>query len=195
MYLLLNPVCNNNTEDVEGKLDGDKLSTGFVLGRLSGPDRNNSVKHSCTPTIDETSADHPSVILSRSLQSSSDDSPAGAKTDGLDTTISITKPTTDETADESTEIVDGDNATLEKSIVDDWGTSFGIWVTKFHGLLVVINGSVDTTHHTLIISEEENGETGNTIDGNEKATLLKFVDHVGPRNDIHGGDFPEYLAM
>ena len=157
MYLLFNPVCNDDTENVQGKFDCDELSTRFVFGRLSSPDRNNSVKHSCTPTIDETSADHPSVILSRSLQSSSDDSPASAKTDGLDTAISITKPTTDETAHESTEIVDGDNATLEESIVDDWGTSLGIWVTKFHGFLVVINCSVDTTHHTLIISEEENG--------------------------------------
>ena len=156
MYLLFNPICNDNTKDVEGKLDCDELSTGFMFSRLSSPDRNDSVKHSCTPTIDETGTDHPDVILSRSLQGSSDDSPASSETDGLNTTISITKPTTNETTHESTEIVDGDNATLEKGIVDDWGTGFGIWVTKFHGLLVVVNCTVDTTHHALIISEEEN---------------------------------------
>ena len=64
---LFNPIGNNDTEDVERKLNGDELSTGGVLGSLSGPDWNNGVKHSRAPSIDETSADHPSVILGRCL--------------------------------------------------------------------------------------------------------------------------------
>lgn len=162
-----------------------------MLGSLGGPDWNNSVKNSCTPSVDETSADHPSVVLSRSLESSSDDGPTSSETNSLDTAIAVTEPATDETAHKSTEIVDGDDATLEKGVVDHWSACFGIWVTEFHSLLIVVQRAIDTTHHALIISEEEDGETSDTIDGSQKATLLKLMDHVGPRNDIHVGDYPE----
>ena len=166
-----------------------------MLGSFGGPDWINSVEHSCAPSIDETGANHPSVILSRSLKSSTDDSPTSSKSDCLDTTITVTECTTDETADESTEIVDGNDATLEKGVIDDWGTCFGIRMTEFHGGVVVINCTVDTTHHTLIISEEEDGETSNAIDGDEEFTFLKPVDHVRPGNDVHGGDYPECLVV
>ena len=135
------------------------------------------------------------MVLSRSLKSGTDDSPSSSETDCLDTAIFVTKPTADETAHESTEIVDGDNATLEKSIVDNWGARFRVRMTELHGFLVVIQSTVDTTHHTLVVTEEEDGETGNAIDGNEKATLLEFVNHIGPGNDIHGGDYPECLMF
>ena len=159
-----------------------------MLGSLGGPDRNDSVEHSCTPSIDETSADHPNVILSRSLESSSNDGPTGSETDGLDPAITVTEPTTDETAHESTEVVDGDDAALEEGVIDDRGTSHGIWMTKFHGSVIIVEGTIDTTHHALIVTEEEDGETSNTIDGYEKAALLKLMDHIGSGNDVHGGD-------
>ena len=60
-------------------------------------------------------------------------------------------------------------------------------MTEFHRSLVVVDSSVDTTHHTLIITEEENGETGNAIDGNEKSTLLEPMADVVARDSIHGG--------
>ena len=157
LYSLFDPVGNDDTKDVEREFNGDELSSGFVFSSLGGPNRNNSVEHSCTPSVDEPSTDHPSMVLSRSLESSADDSPTSSQTDGLDTSITITKPTTDETADESTEIIDRDDAALKESVVDDRGTCFGIGMTKFHGLLVVVNGAVDTTHHTLIISEKKDG--------------------------------------
>ena len=68
-------------------------------------------------------------------------------------------------------------------------------MSELHGCLVVVQSTIDTTHHSLIITEEEDGETSNTIDGDEKTTLLKFVDHIGPGNDIHGGDYPECLVL
>ena len=135
------------------------------------------------------------MALSRSLKCGSDDGPASSETDCLDTSITVTKPTTDETADESTEVVNGDDATLTKSVVDDWGARYRVRMTKLHRLLIVIDRTVDTTHHTLVITKEEDGETCNTVDGNEKATLLKFVDHIGPGNDVHGGDYPECLLV
>ena len=64
-------------------------------------------------------------------------------------------------------------------------------MTEFHGGVVVVDSTVDTTHHTLIVSEEEDGKTSNTIDGDKKATLLQLVDDIGPRNDIHGSGYPE----
>lgn len=66
-------------------------------------------------------------------------------------------------------------------------------MTELHGVVVVVDCTIDTTHHTLIITEEEDGETSNTIDGDEKLTLLEFVDHIGPGDDIHGSDYPECL--
>ena len=187
-YLLFDPIGDYDTKDVEREFDGDELSTGCVLSSLGGPDGNNSVKYSCTPSVDETSADHPSVVLSRSLKSSSDDGPASSETNGLDAAITVTEPATDKTTHESAEIVDGDNTTLEKGVVDDWGASFRIWVTEFHGVLIVIDCTVDTTHHTLIITKEEDGETSDTVDGDEKATFLISVDHIGPGDEVHGGD-------
>ena len=61
-------------------------------------------------------------------------------------------------------------------------------MAEFHGVMVVIGSTIDTTHHTLIITEEEDGQAGNTIDGNEKTTLLKLVHHIEPRDGIHGDD-------
>ena len=135
------------------------------------------------------------MVLSRSLECGSDDSPTSSETDCLDTAITVTKPTTNETANESTEVVDGDDATLEKSVVDDWGTRFRVGVTEFHSGLIVVQRTIDTTHHTLVITEEKDGKTSDAVDSDEKATLLEFVNHIGPGNDIHGGDCPECLVL
>lgn len=51
-------------------------------------------------------------------------------------------------------------------------------MAEFHGVAVVVGGTIDTTHHTLIITKEEDGQAGNTVDRNEKTTLLKLVHHV-----------------
>lgn len=59
-------------------------------------------------------------------------------------------------------------------------------MTEVHRLLIVISGVVDTAHHTLIITEEEDGETTDAVDGYEKATLLKLVHHIVPGYHIHG---------
>ena len=194
IYLLFDPVGNNDTEDVQREFDGDKLAPGLMLSRLRCPNWNDGVEHSCSPSVDKTGADHPNVVLSRSLKSSADDSPSSSQSDGLDPTITVTEPATYETAHEGTEIVNGNNATLEKGVVDDGSTSFRVRVTKLHGCLIVIHCTVDTTHHTLIVSEKEDGKTSDTIDGDEKASLLQLVDHIGPRDDIHDGDYPRCLV-
>ena len=64
IYLLLNPVSDDNTKDVKREFNRHELATGFVLSGLGSPDRNNSIEHPCTPSIDETGADHPNMVLS-----------------------------------------------------------------------------------------------------------------------------------
>lgn len=191
--ILFDPVSNDDTKDVQGKFNGDELSAGFVLGGFGGPNRNNGVEHSCSPSIDETGANHPSVVLSRSLKSCTKYGPSSSKSNGLDTAVTVTKPTTDETADQSTEVIDRNNATLEKSVVNDRGTSLGIRMTEFHSGVIVVDSSVHAPHHALVVSKKEDGKTSDAVDSDEKATLLKFVDHIGPGNDIHGGNYPECL--
>ena len=84
---------------------------------------------------------------------------------------------------------------MEEGVIDDGGTCFRVGMTEFHGGVVVVDGTIDTTHHTLIISEEEDGKTSNTIDGDKKATLLIPVDDIGPRNDIHCSGYPESFGV
>lgn len=62
-------------------------------------------------------------------------------------------------------------------------------MAEFHGLFVIIRCGVNTTHHTLVITEEEDGQAGNAIDGREKLLFLPSVDHVGFRDEIHGGNY------
>ena len=83
------------------------------------------------------------------------------------------------------------DASLEKGVSDDGSASNRIGVTKFHGCVVVVGGVVDTSHHSLIITEEEDTETGHAIDGDQQTSLLEPVDDIGFWNDVHsdgGGD-------
>ena len=67
-------------------------------------------------------------------------------------------------------------------------------MTEFHGILIVVLGVVNTTHHTLVITKEENGQGSHAIDSDEKATLLELVNDVGSRNHIHDGVGPMGLV-
>ena len=185
------PVGDNDTEDIQCEFNGDELTTRFVLGGFGGPDRHDGVENTSTPSIDETSADHPVVVLGRALKAGTENGPASTESDCLDTPIAVTERAPDETTHEGTEIVDGNllqvsknvcglcpsdemthDASLEESVGDDRCASDRIRVAKFHGFVVVIRGVVDTSHHTLIITEEEDTETGHAIDGDQQASLL-----------------------
>ena len=67
------------------------------------------------------------------------------------------------------------------------GTSVRLLDSELHGILIVVHGVVDSTHHTLIITEEENGQAGHAVDGDEKTALLQLVDHIVLGNDVHVG--------
>ena len=67
-------------------------------------------------------------------------------------------------------------------------------MTKLHGVLIVIFGVVNATHHTLIITKEKDGQGSHAIDSNEKAALLELVNDVGPWNHVHGDVGPMGLV-
>lgn len=107
-HLLFKPVGDHDTEDVQGEFNGDELPTGFVFSSLSSPDRHNRVKDTSTPAVDETSEDHPGGVHSRGLKTSTEDSPSSTKRNGLYAAVFVTEPTTNETADQGTDVVDRD---------------------------------------------------------------------------------------
>lgn len=52
--LQFEPVCDNDTEDVEGELDGDELSTTCVLSSLGCPNGNNGVENTGSDAVNQT---------------------------------------------------------------------------------------------------------------------------------------------
>lgn len=79
------------------------------------------------------------------------------------------------------------DSTLEKRVIND-RRAIRAWMTEFHRIMIVVDGVVDTAHHTLIITEEEDGQRSDTIDRNQKSALLQLVNHIVFRDAIHGDD-------
>ena len=58
-------------------------------------------------------------------------------------------------------------------------------MTKPHDCLIVVDSVVDAAHQPLIITKEEDGEGGDTIDPEEETPLLVLVHQIPFRDDIH----------
>ncbi len=58
----------------------------------------------------------------------------------------------------------------------------GILVSKVHSCIVVVLGIIDPAHHSLVIAEEEYGQTGDAIDSDEESALLQVVYDIVPRD-------------
>lgn len=86
------------------------------------------------------------------------------------------------------------NATLQEGIVDDGGAVWPL-VTESHGGLIVVDSIVDTAHKTLIIPEEEDGQRGNAVDGDQETAFLILVHHIPLRNGVHGSGCDASPAM
>lgn len=195
-YVQLQPVGQDNTKDVKCKLNGNELSARCMLGGLRGPDRNDSVQNTSADTVDEArynrqfciplakvflvlTADHPVMILGRALQTRTQDSPNRAHSNGLDSSHTISQPTTKQTAEQRPQIVDGHNSTLQQGIGDHRGqlAIFHFGVAKLHDVDIVLC-IVHTSHHSLVISEEKNGKRCDTVDCDQKPALLQLVDDI-----------------
>lgn len=122
---------------------------------------------------------HPGVVLGRALQGGAKNCPGSTKSNCLDSANLVSGPATHEGADQRAEIVDGDDAALEQAVCDDGGVlsidDFGI--PEAHGVDVVL-GVVHSAHHSLIITKEEDGEGGETVDGDEELALLERMGNV-----------------
>ena len=97
---VFDPIRDDDSEDVEGELNRDELTAGCVAGGFSGPDGGDGVKDAGSDAVQDTSAEHPLGILGRTLESGADDGPDGGDRDGLDTAISIAKPSAEEGTEE-----------------------------------------------------------------------------------------------
>ncbi len=118
------------------------------LRRVDGYDR---VEYPGPPTVDESRADHPSVILSTALKTRSEYTPSSTESDGPNSSNFLTDQSPGESTHECPEVVDTDDTALTKGVgdvrcrltVDDRG------ITEFHDLNV-IRSVVDTAHHPPI---------------------------------------------
>lgn len=79
---------------------------------------------------------------------------------------------------------------LEEGLVHNDETLAFIPVTKAHDVGVA-SVSIDTTHHTLIIAEEEDGESGDAVDKDQQRPLLVATSHIEFGHTIHGDSVPE----
>lgn len=136
-----------------------------MLSSLGSPDGDDGVKDTSPPAVDETSEDHPGVVHGRGLESSTEDSPGSTESDCLNTSILVAEPAADQAAYQSADVVDGDYASLEQRVVNDRSPCLRVWMAEVHGFVVVILGAIDATHHTLVITEEEDGKRSDAVDG------------------------------
>ena len=79
---ILDPVSDDDAENVKSEFDGDKLAAGCVAGGFGGPDRGYGVEDTGSNTVQDTSAKHPLSILGGALEGSTDDSPDGGYGNG-----------------------------------------------------------------------------------------------------------------
>ena len=71
-----------------------------MTGGFSSPDRGDGVQDASSDAIEGTGAEHPFSVLSGALEGSADDRPQGGHGNGIDTTISIAKPASEEGPEE-----------------------------------------------------------------------------------------------
>jgi len=149
----------------------------------------------------ERTAEHPIRVLGRALKSCTDNGPHRSKSNSLDTSISVTEPSSEERSEQGArKIIDRDllrlrlwcwfgdgqtdNASLKERLIDRDQALLSIIVAKAHCLSVVSVG-VDTSHHTLVISEEEDGQASDGVDCYQECSFLVPASCIPRRNTIH----------
>lgn len=129
-------------------------------------------------------ADHPIGILCRSLEAGSNNGPDRAKEDDLNSAYPLCNPSSPKTTNETTQIVNRilvgvsqsltgvfdctHDSTLEYSSISNHLSRAGLNMSEVHFPDGIVNGNVDASHHALIITEKENGQAAEGIDGNKQ---------------------------
>lgn len=86
------------------------------------------------------------------------------------------------------------NASLKERFVDDDGARRLIPMAEAHeaGIAAV---AVDTAHDTLVVAEEEDGQAGHEVDGDQERALLVLAGHVPTADAIHDGRFGSSVVL
>ena len=129
------------------------------------------------------------MILSGGLETRSEDSPSRTSCNGSYSAYLLTNPSSEQSSDQCSKIVHTNNATLQQRIGNNGGigmTVNSLSVSKPHPVDVLLS-IVYTTHHTLVIAKEEDGQACNAVDGNEKLALLELVGNI-PSSDLIPGE-------
>ena len=79
---ILDPVSDDDAENVEGEFDGDELAAGCVASGFGRPDWGDGVQDTGPDTVQDTSAKHPVGVLGGALKGGADDSPNGGYGNG-----------------------------------------------------------------------------------------------------------------
>lgn len=131
----LEPVGQNDTEDVQCEFNGNELSARGMLGGLGSPDRHDRIQNTSTDAIDKPcckplvrhsvlarfllpcllsllTTNHPIMILRRALQARTHNSPNRSDSNGLDSPHAITQPTAEQSAEQRPQIIHRDNSAL-----------------------------------------------------------------------------------
>ncbi len=97
---VFDPVSDDDAKNVEGEFDRDELAAGCVTGCFGGPDWGDGVENTGSDAVEGTGAEHPLGVLGGALERGADNSPQSGYSYGLYTTVSITKPTSEECTEE-----------------------------------------------------------------------------------------------
>ena len=77
------------------------------------------------------------------------------------------------------------NSTLKQGSVGHHLGRAGLDMAKLHDVDGIVDRHIDATHHALVVTKEEDGETADAVDGDEKPAPLVAVDDIVFGYPIH----------
>ena len=86
------------------------------------------------------------------------------------------------------------DATLKQAVMDDDLSRTGRHRSEFHDFDGIIDGHINTAHHTLVVTEEEDSQAAHAIDGDEQGLLLIAMDDIEPGDLVHGRSISDGVA-
>lgn len=130
------------------------------------------------------------MVHSRALQRGPEDGPHSADGDSLDAAELVADPAAEQAAAQGAQVVDRNDAALQERVGDDGLVGHRVDVAETHEVDVVL-GVVDAAHHALVIAEEEDGQGGDAVDGDEQLPLLEEVGDIEAGETLHhdGGGY------
>lgn len=120
------------------------------------------------------------MTLRRALQPRPQNPPGRTQRNRLDPAHPLPYPSPGQGAHQRPQVIHAHDAALQQTIRDDGrvGRSVNrLDVSDAHQFDVIFR-IVDAAHHALVVAEEEDGEPGYKVDGDEEGALLQGVRYV-----------------